>query len=183
MRKDCKTFTAIINGIDQIITKKINQQTQKITTSNIGDGEEELINKESKEQIIKNSIEIWKNSSKMINRLAKENGIYYFHFLQPNQYLPNSKPLTDDEKKSAINEVNKEIYSIDKSYPIMQDEIIELKKDGVNATDLTMLFKDENKPVYKDICCHFNEYGNNVLAKSIGKTIQEIFAKNKLTFQ
>jgi hypothetical protein len=46
--------------------------------------------------------EAWKNSSIQMNALSDVAGIKYYHFLQPNQYVKDSKPMTEQERKIAI---------------------------------------------------------------------------------
>jgi hypothetical protein len=44
----------------------------------------------------------WSRSSRLMSGLADVNGISYFHFLQPNQYVPGSKSFSPKERKSAL---------------------------------------------------------------------------------
>lgn len=46
--------------------------------------------------------ELWKRSSVQMDKLAKMNGATYFHFLQPNQYVNNSKQFSKEEKRKYI---------------------------------------------------------------------------------
>ena len=47
-------------------------------------------------------VEMWSNCSLQMDRLCRANGILYLHVLQPNQYLPGSKPFTEIEKTRMI---------------------------------------------------------------------------------
>jgi hypothetical protein len=38
-------------------------------------------------------------------RLAEANGARYLHFLQPNQYLEGSKPISDEEREIVIEKI------------------------------------------------------------------------------
>lgn len=46
--------------------------------------------------------EVWFQSSRQLDRLSRANGIQYFHFLQPNQYVAGSKPMAAEEKAVAL---------------------------------------------------------------------------------
>ena len=35
------------------------------------------------------------------------------------------------------------------------------------------IFKNENRTIYKDTCCHYNQYGNDLVVRKIGKIIGE----------
>jgi hypothetical protein len=48
-------------------------------------------------------IEIWKKYIRLQLRVERTGGIPAYLFLQPNQYLKNSKPLSVDERATAIN--------------------------------------------------------------------------------
>ena len=43
-------------------------------------------------------VEVWARASLEMELLCAGYGIRYLHFLQPNQYLPGSKTLTDEER-------------------------------------------------------------------------------------
>ena len=44
---------------------------------------------------------LWKQSSLQMKHLCDAGGIRYAHFLQPNQYIEGSKPMTAAERKIA----------------------------------------------------------------------------------
>jgi hypothetical protein len=46
-------------------------------------------------------IDLWKNCSLQMRNLCVANNTKYIHFLQPNQYLDNSKTLSDWENEFA----------------------------------------------------------------------------------
>ncbi|MBK8504018.1 MAG: hypothetical protein IPL46_18505 [Saprospiraceae bacterium] len=121
----------------------------------------------SNEQVfLKDLAEKWKNASFQMHNICRANGIRYFHFLQPNQYVAGSKVLTDEENRIA----NMDIYpekknatyhysqAVKRGYSYLIEEGRELK-DLVPFWDLTMIFSDEKNSVYTDFCCHFNQYG------------------------
>lgn len=44
---------------------------------------------------------VWSSSSLQMHYLSRANNIDYFHFLQPNQYVKDSKPMLEEERKKA----------------------------------------------------------------------------------
>ena len=44
---------------------------------------------------------VWYRDSLLLAGLAELGRADYYHFLQPNQYAPGSKPLSPEERKSA----------------------------------------------------------------------------------
>jgi hypothetical protein len=116
--------------------------------------------------------EFWRRSSRQIAQLEQSAGFDYFHFLQPNQYDEGSKTLTEQEMNMAFESgpfAYKEGARI--GYPLLREQGILLKNEGVNFTDLSMLFKNENRTVYNDKCCHFNQLGYEMIADQICKEI------------
>jgi hypothetical protein len=98
-------------------------------------------------------------------------GIRYFHFLQPNQYLPGSKVLTAEERHLAFDPKVAETQRVAVGYPMLIERGRELRAEDIRFVDLTMLFKDDPRTVYRDTCCHLNERGSVVLAEAIAQAI------------
>lgn len=115
--------------------------------------------------------EVWARSSLEMAILCREMGIEYFHFLQPNQYLPGSKTLTEEELKEDYDPRVAETGRVATAYPMLIERGRELAEQGVTFIDLTMMFKDEPRTVYSDTCCHLNGLGNTLLATEIGRAI------------
>lgn len=119
----------------------------------------------------------WKSASLQMNRLARANGAAYFHFLQPNQYVPGSKPMTADEKALAIDEGFMFAQPARTGYPYLIAAGRQLAADGVWYQDLTGLFSKLPLPVYRDNCCHFKKRGNEIIAATIASAIAAKFAR------
>ena len=47
---------------------------------------------------------VWVRGSVLLDQLARENSMEYYHFLQPNQYVKGSKVLTAEERRLAYSE-------------------------------------------------------------------------------
>ena len=114
----------------------------------------------------------WRKSSEQIAHLSKSAGFNYYHFLQPNQYVEGSKELTPEELEIAF-ESGPFVYkdAAQKGYPLLIKEGKKMIGNNVNFVDLTMLFKNENRTVYNDKCCHFNQLGYDLIADKITNTI------------
>ena len=127
---------------------------------------------DSEGQLYTDLARIWADSSLQMQRLCVANGIRYFHFLQPNQYVPGSKILSDEEKRNFVASDSAYRVPVEKGYPYLLKEAERLRTEGVHFTELSGLFKDETQTVYKDSCCHFNEYGYKRLGEAVEKVIE-----------
>ncbi len=123
--------------------------------------------------------QIWKSSSLQLHRLSAANGIRYYHFLQPNQYVPGSKTMTGEEKMQAWNPAHPGKEPVETGYPLLIREGRHLVEQGVAFTDLTMLFVDEHEQVYNDDCCHVNLHGNERLARKIAEVVERDLLSRK----
>lgn len=115
--------------------------------------------------------EVWARASLEMAQLCTGFGIRYVHFLQPNQYLPGSKRLTDEERASAYDPDVAATQRVETAYPLLRARGRELRAQGVEFVDLTMLFRDERRSVYSDTCCHLNRLGNELMAAEIARTV------------
>jgi hypothetical protein len=126
----------------------------------------------SLEEAIARSTELWIESSTQMNHLAQANGIAYAHFLQPNQYLEGSKPLSDEEKRVAIRDGGYAPVAR-RVYPVLVKAGARLLERGVPFTDLTRIFENEKKTLYVDACCHVNQEGYERIGAAMGATLRE----------
>lgn len=115
--------------------------------------------------------EVWKRSSLVLHRICEQSGIRYFHFLQPNQYLPLAKPLSEEEKHIAWEDDYPGRLHIEAGYPLLRESGVELSRHGVRFFDLTQLFHSDQETRYRDNCCHFNQSGYDHLANKIAQSI------------
>lgn len=116
----------------------------------------------------------WQRYSVQLDRLSRGNKIRYFHFLQPNQYVPNSKPIMGaEEREIAIDEEHPSRSFVEVGYPALFRQIPGLHRAGVRFRDLTWMYKDVKERVYDDNCCHMNKHGYELMAQTIVDTIAE----------
>jgi len=116
-------------------------------------------------------VDIWANCSVLMNQLCRSGRIRYYHFLQPNQYVPGSKPIGDAEKRIAILEGHPYSRGVQMGYPLLIRKSETLKSLGISYHDLTKIFAGHPEPIYVDNCCHFNQAGYNIMAEAIARAI------------
>jgi hypothetical protein len=126
----------------------------------------------SAEQTIADSVRLWAESSVILSQTAHVAGYRYYHFLQPNQYVPDSKPFSAAEQATALLPASDELRIIAESgYRGLIESGRGLSRMGINYYDLTTLFVNEEQTLYKDPCCHLNQAGSDILATSVGSII------------
>jgi hypothetical protein len=113
----------------------------------------------------------WRRASLQIDAMSRAHGIRYFHFLQPNQYLPGSKPLSAEERRTAFDPEIHHRAIIESAYPLLRTEGMRLRAEGVRFHDLTQIFTAVEETLYSDPCCHLNVRGNELLGEAIGRIV------------
>jgi hypothetical protein len=113
----------------------------------------------------------WKRSTRLMHAVCAALGIEYFHFLQPNQYVPDSKPMGDFERRLAIYPEHPYREPVLLGYPLLLEAGAELQAEGIPFFDLTRIFVTDKKPAYQDQCCHLNRRGNAAMAFRISDQI------------
>lgn len=127
---------------------------------------------DSPDNIFIDSVALWKTASFLTWQMCESMNIKYFHFLQPNQYVKGSRELTAWERKNAY---AGPLYPYRKGaehgYPLLIKAGQDLKQKKVPYFDLSGIFRNESRTVYRDACCHFNKLGNDLLAKHIAEAV------------
>jgi hypothetical protein len=124
-----------------------------------------------REQLVAEVVAVWRESSLQLSRLARANGARYFHFLQPNQYLANSKPMGDGERAIAVHERSPSQRWVGRVYPKMIAAGPDLRAAGVAFFDMTQVFAHVAEPLYTDNCCHFSPDGYRILGTAMAEAI------------
>lgn len=123
-------------------------------------------------KVFHESSDIWRESSLQMLNLCRANDIDYFHFLQPNQHLPGSKKLTDWERRYAVAGPGyAHVRAVVEGYPLLQEAGRQLAAAGLSFVDLTGIFESESEDIYADQCCHYNQRGNDIIAREIARVI------------
>lgn len=116
---------------------------------------------------------VWKQGSLQMHLLCEGYGIRFHHFLQPNQYVPGSKPIGPEERVAALAPVHLYRRHVEAGYPLLRQAGRELSEAGVRFHDLTQVFADVTEPLYVDTCCHLGDRGNELLADAIASAMRE----------
>ena len=116
--------------------------------------------------------DIWGRGSRAMAALVADQAAggapaVYVHFLQPNQYVEGSKPLSDEERATAFNIRTEWAGGVRNGYETLRQRGRELRSEGVRTVDLTMLFESRQETLYCDRCCHLNLEGNRILARAV----------------
>lgn len=120
--------------------------------------------------------QVWKSSSNLMDTQCRSNGIHYYHFLQPNQYDPGSKILSEEERQTAISEGPFQEF-VKLGYPGLREKGRELAEAGVQFHDMSMVFDHIPETLYTDTCCHFNRAGHEILGHAIGRVIVDDYCR------
>ena len=122
--------------------------------------------------LLQEAARVWYRSSVMMARLAELGGADYYHFLQPNQYVPGAKPLSAKELRIAYNPLLSDKSSVEKGYPLLRAFALTLQSQGINYFDLTGIFANHPETLYRDTCCHLNDRGNELLAAAMVRRME-----------
>jgi hypothetical protein len=133
----------------------------------------------SPEQSYDDLVAVWSRSTELMSKTSQGAGIAAFHFLQPNQRVPNSKPFAKGERERALPKREPYDKPAHIGYPLLIEETQRLSESGLPIDDLTMLFKDVEEPLYIDGCCHVNGHGSRLMAQAIARIIVERFEAGK----
>jgi hypothetical protein len=121
--------------------------------------------------------ELWTRGSIAMKALAESQGALYVHFLQPNQYVPGSKPLSAEEIDTAIDAAHPWSQAVPGGYAALRARAAALRSGGVAFYDLSQLFQGETRTLYRDTCCHYNEQGNVLLAGEMSKIVARLVSE------
>jgi len=117
--------------------------------------------------------DLWMRSSLEMRALAEAGGAQFFHFLQPNQHVPGTKPMEPDEIDIAIAGGERFAPIIATGYPFLRERGARLVERGVRFHDLTRVFEDTREPVYVDNIGHVGHRGNEIIADAIAAALRD----------
>ncbi|MCB0384004.1 MAG: hypothetical protein KDD43_01325 [Bdellovibrionales bacterium] len=113
-------------------------------------------------------IATWEKFTRLQVQIAKENGVPLWVFMQPNQYIRDSKVFTDWEQKNVFADHRKGFAPV---YENLRRRVRELGASGLPIHDLSQIFFYTKETIYKDDCCHINGAGNLILSAELAKII------------
>ena len=118
------------------------------------------------------ALRVWYRGSVLLRDLSRTAGAEYYHFQQPSQYVPDSKPLTDRELAIAYDAASVQARAHIDAYPLRQQLGRELRQQGINYHDLTHIFADHTETLYRDDCCHLTRRGYELLAADMVQRLE-----------
>ncbi len=121
----------------------------------------------------------WYESSLAMSQILAERNIWYFHFIQPNQYYPTERVYSPEEKVFII-EDHPYAIGVRKGYPVLLSQINSLKEARVNIFNGVNIFDREKEIVYRDACCHYNFLGDTILENYIANSIKNVMEKKDI---
>jgi hypothetical protein len=122
----------------------------------------------SMESLAQENAKNWRRFLQLQHLLLEARHIPHFFFLQPNQYVPNSKILSIVEKEKFYRpDLLVSIDLLTVGYKEMRTFIPQMAAQGIPIFDLTMIFKNRDDTLYNDHCCHFNYAGDSGLEDAI----------------
>ena len=122
-------------------------------------------------------VELWQRGSHLLDGVARLGGARYYHFLQPNQYVPGSKPINPLEA-AAVARSTPYRRIVETGYPLLRKAGAALTMAGVRFTDLSSVFANHAEPLYVDSCCHVGVPGNTIVADAIFEVLRRDLEPN-----
>lgn len=127
----------------------------------------------SEDAMYRELVAMWARSSLQMHALCQGLGIEYVHFLQPNQYLAGSKPMGDEERRTALKPDSPYRRAVETAYPMLSAAGAELRRSGVAFFDLSQVYSTVEKPLYVDTCCHVSYEGYRLIAVAVAEALAE----------
>lgn len=131
------------------------------------------------EELFGKAADYWMQTSILMNQIAASNNILYFHFLQPNQYYFTNRILSEEEKKIAFKEDSPYRKPVVFGYPLLLENIEELKRNGVYSFSAVNALDSSPEIVYDDNCCHYSPAGERILSEYIGDRILSVLLQRR----
>lgn len=129
--------------------------------------------------IQKEGVALWAKYVLLQNQISHSNNKPSIFFIQPTQYLPNSKTFTEDERRIAISSDANRAKSVRRGFELLREEAAKLKRKNVKIYDFSTIYSGTNGEIFTDDCCHVNEDGNTILAKNVIEVVKEEISELK----
>jgi len=115
----------------------------------------------------------------MMQQIAANNNILYFHILQPNQYYPTNRIYSEAEKKIAFDSDSPFREATELGYPVLLSKIDNLKQNGISFFNGVNILDNAKEIVYIDSCCHYTQAGENILSEFVANSIFTTLTTNE----
>lgn len=117
-------------------------------------------------------VALWGRCSEWLDQVCATSDTLYVHALQPNQYVPDSKEMSEQEYTDAFTPDSEYADLVPRAYPLLRQRGAELRRNGVHFADLSYVFANTREQTYSDSCCHLTELGNALVARELAKEIE-----------
>ncbi len=124
-----------------------------------------------------NKANVWKEYIKKQYDFLNSQKIPSLFFLQPNQYVKNSKKYSNEELQKFIFTSNKNVF-VSKEYENLKKITLNFNQSGLPIFDLTKIFSNTKATTYRDNICHLNKLGNKIMKAHIFKKIIHHYKNN-----
>jgi len=170
-------YFAFYSGVDDLLDGAARALNAAYLDAAIEQNWEQGDERPTDSQIMERRLEIWAKYTALQSDMLRPYTRNYY-FLQPNQYVPDSKPLSEEERRIALNEDN--VHAIGGAMTRLRRALPELNCQGIPVNDLTNIFSSVSETVYKDDCCHLNSRGNKMLAEAIVAIVAKDIASQSI---
>ena len=113
----------------------------------------------------------WQAYHELVHRTATAQGTLSLHILQPNPFVPESKPLTPTEQKLIHQSFPVQSF-VEEGYPLLRQGVRKLLAQNVAATDLTHVYRANTDEIWID-SAHANTRGYELVINRIVAKIRE----------
>lgn len=112
------------------------------------------------------AVALWSTSLRQMHDLAHARGIPFLQVVQPNQYFGGHR-FGAAEAALAVREDSPYRPHVRNGYPLLLAALPALRERGIAVLDATTIFDAEAAAVFADDCCHYNQTGNELLARAV----------------
>ena len=119
------------------------------------------------------AMDLWLGAAVTMQALCNGKGIPYLEVIQPNQYF-SKKEFSAQERALAINEDSPYREPIKSGYQHLPELVQRMRQEGVNVVSAAGVFDEVREETYSDSCCHYNQTGNEILAKEVAESLIEL---------
>lgn len=124
-------------------------------------------------------VDIWAESSQLMEQALAAKHVPYYHIIQPNQYNPTRRVFSAEETRVAIQEDSRYVAGVRGGYPVLLAKAGELNKSGHKVINAVNIFDEVQGAVYTDNCCHYNELGSSVFASFVANSVTAATATSR----
>lgn len=179
---ETQSWSAAIYYLSKAFATILNQRLASLEGSapNVGESEKnaffvlpETVHRENEsnlDELRQKVIDLWMRSSKLMSAVVRDQGGMYIHVLQPNQYFSNHS-FSPKEKEIALSGSSPYSKFVRDGYRHMHEQGLLLRLDGVSFFSAVDIFDNSPDILYADNCCHYNQFGNEILADFIAQKI------------